>query len=97
MAEKQPDSSETTSLTSDTLKKTLTENKGKLAIGVAATLGLMIFYKWREKEMAKKEPEDYARLKRLKASVKACDDKLKESTDEKPAKAQIDAAKKRQA
>jgi len=52
------------------IKNTLSEHKGKLAIGVAATLGLMVFYKWREKQLAKDNPEDYARLQRLKAGVK---------------------------
>jgi hypothetical protein len=51
------------------LKNTLGAHKGKLAIGVAATLGLMVFYKWREKQLAKDDPEDYARLQRLKAGV----------------------------
>lgn len=47
----------------------LAAHKGKLAIGVAATLGLMIYYKWRERQLAKDDPEDYARLQRLKAGV----------------------------
>lgn len=51
------------------IKNTLGAHKGKLAIGVAATLGLMVFYKWREKQLAKDDPEDYARLQRVKAGV----------------------------
>lgn len=97
MARKLPDSNETSILSADGVKKTLTDNKGKLAIGVAATLGMMVFYKWREKEMAKKEPEDYARLQRLKASVKAYDDQIKETNSQKQAKTQIEPPKKRQA
>lgn len=49
------------------------EHKGKLAIGVAATLGVMIFYNWRERQLAKHDPEGHARLKRLKAIVRADD------------------------
>jgi hypothetical protein len=49
------------------------EHKGKLAIGVAATLGLMIFYNWRERQLAKHDPEGHARLQRLKAIVRADD------------------------
>jgi hypothetical protein len=51
----------------------LGEHKGKLAIGVAATLGLMVFYKWREKKLAKEDPQEYARLQRFKNSVRADD------------------------
>jgi hypothetical protein len=51
-------------------KTLLNEHKGKLAIGVAATLGLMVFYKWREKKLAEEDPEEYARLQRLKAVVR---------------------------
>jgi predicted negative regulator of RcsB-dependent stress response len=46
------------------------EHKGKLAIGVAATLGIMVFYNWWEKRLAKSDPEDYARIQRLKAVVR---------------------------
>jgi hypothetical protein len=49
------------------------EHKGKLAIGVAATLGVMIFYNWRERQLAKHDPEGHARLQRLKAIVRAND------------------------
>lgn len=55
----------------------LSEHKGKLAIGVAATLGMMVYYGWREKRMAKSEPEEYARLQRLKAIVRHSDDQPK--------------------
>jgi hypothetical protein len=56
-----------------TEKNILSEHKGKLAIGVAATLGLMIYYKWREKSLSKEDPEAYARLQRIKDSVRADD------------------------
>lgn len=49
------------------------EHKGKLAIGVAATLGVMIFYNWRERQLAKDDPQGHARLQRLKAIVRADD------------------------
>jgi hypothetical protein len=55
----------------DTGKSILSNHKTHLAIGVAATLGIMIFYNWREKRMAKNDPEGYARLQRLKASVRS--------------------------
>ena len=51
----------------------ISEHKGKLAIGVAATLGMMVYYGWREKRLAKTDPEEYARLQRLKASVRHSD------------------------
>jgi hypothetical protein len=54
-------------------KSMLSSHKTHLAIGVAATLGIMIFYNWREKRLAKKDPEGYARLQRLKASVRSGD------------------------
>lgn len=54
----------------NTVKNVLDEHKGKLAIGAAATLGLMVYYKWREKRLAKEDPEEYARLQRLKAVVR---------------------------
>ncbi len=44
---------------------------GKLAAGAAAMLGLAIFYKWRENQLAKDDPEEYARLQRLKAVIAA--------------------------
>lgn len=44
---------------------------GKLAIGVAATLGIMIYYNWRERRLAKQDPEGHARLQRLKAKVRS--------------------------
>lgn len=52
-------------------KSVFDEHKGKLAIGVAATLGIMIFYNWLEKQLAKDDPESHARLQRLKAVVRA--------------------------
>src|SRR5215212_8938759 len=54
----------------NTVGSMLSSSKTQLAIGVAATLGVMVFYKWREKQLAKKEPEEYARLQRIKASVR---------------------------
>lgn len=41
--------------------------KPALAAADAATLGMMVFYNWREKKLAKEDPEGYARLQRLKA------------------------------
>jgi uncharacterized protein HemX len=60
------------SLTS--LKETLGEHKGKLAIGAAATLGMMVYYKWREKQLAEEEPQEYERLQRIKERVRQADD-----------------------
>jgi len=57
--------------TDNTIGSILSSSKTQLAIGVAATLGVMVFYKWREKQLAKKDPEEYARLKRIKASVRS--------------------------
>lgn len=71
-----PDESATGNLLADSLeqgKTMLNEHKGKLAIGVAATLGLMVFYKWREKKLAEEDPEEYARLQRIKAVVREQD------------------------
>ncbi|MGE5622719.1 MAG: hypothetical protein ACM3WS_06160 [Bacillota bacterium] len=48
----------------------LGRHKGKLAVGAAAMLGIAIFYKWREHWLSKEEPEEYARLRRLKQAVK---------------------------
>jgi hypothetical protein len=56
----------------DTLKQAqalLSEHKGKLAVSAAAMLGLAVFYKWREGRLAKEDPDEYARLRRLKAAV----------------------------
>jgi hypothetical protein len=67
------DASVSSNLLSDSFeqgKTMLNEHKGKLAIGVAATLGLMVFYKWREKKLAEEDPEEYARLQRIKALVR---------------------------
>ena len=55
----------------------LSEHKGKLAIGVAATLGMMVYYGWREKRLEKIDPEEYARLQRLKAVVRHSDEQPK--------------------
>lgn len=64
-------------------KSLLSEHKGKLAIGVAATLGIMIFYNWREKRLAKNDPEGYARLQRLKASVRTDETDAKHKENKK--------------
>ncbi|NEX60526.1 hypothetical protein [Noviherbaspirillum galbum] len=53
----------------DTLADTLANHKGKLAMGAAAMLGLAVFYKWREGRLAQDDPEEYARLQRIKAAV----------------------------
>ncbi|MDB5842155.1 MAG: hypothetical protein JWQ23_4107 [Herminiimonas sp.] len=58
-------------------KSLINEHKGKLAIGVAATLGVMVFYNWRERQLAKKDPEGHARLQRLKAIVRTDEIKAK--------------------
>ena len=58
--------------------------KGRLAVSVAATLGVMVYYAWREKRMEKNDPEEYARLQRLKASIRAKElDKEKEQREKK--------------
>lgn len=44
-------------------------HKGKLAVGAAAMLGLAVFYKWRESKLATDDPEEFARLQRLKVAV----------------------------
>jgi hypothetical protein len=49
----------------------LSEHKGKLAIGVAATLGLMVYYGWREKRLAKTDPEEYELMQRLRAVMRS--------------------------
>jgi hypothetical protein len=78
------DETKTSNLLTDGLeqgKNLLNEHKGKLAIGVAATLGLMVFYKWRDKKLAEEDPEEYARLQRLKAVVRA-NEKVSEEDEE---------------
>jgi hypothetical protein len=62
---------ESAAKTESTVGSMLSNSKTQLAIGVAATLGVMIFYKWREKQLAEKDPEEYARLQRIKASVRS--------------------------
>ena len=61
---KQPEAGNSASFTG-----TLANHKGKLAVGAAAMLGLAVFYKWRESKLARDDPEEYARLRRLKAAV----------------------------
>lgn len=72
--------------TGDKKKNVLSEHKGKLAIGVAATLGIMIFYNWRQKQLSKEDPEEYARLQRIKDSVRADLEQDKHGSGEKPRK-----------
>jgi hypothetical protein len=83
----QPDTSaestEAKGIGSSDITGVLNEHKGKLAIGVAATLGLMIFYNWRQKNLPKEDPEAYARLQRIKNSVKADDAHAKHEHDRK--------------
>jgi hypothetical protein len=64
--------SDSSSLAGDAMNL-LSEHKGKLAIGVAATLGLMVYYGWREKRLAKTDPEEYALLQRLRAVMRKGD------------------------
>lgn len=52
-------------------KTILNEHKGKLAIGAAATLGLMIFYNWRQKKLAEEDPEAFAAIQKVRESIKA--------------------------
>lgn len=71
-AQPAPMNDEAESNTSNTseARSALSNHKGKLAIGAAATLGIMVFYNWREKKLAKEDPENYARLQRLKTLVR---------------------------
>ena len=55
------------------LGEMLDEHKGKLSIGAAAMLGLMVYYKWGEKSLAKEDPEEYERLRRIKEGVRHAD------------------------
>lgn len=86
-----PVTSGETSLADDAMTL-LSEHKGKLAIGVAATLGMMVYYGWREKRLAKTDPEEYARLQRLKAVVRHTDETPRTRTTRKPAVRPADAA-----
>jgi hypothetical protein len=63
----------------------LDNHKGKLAIGVAATLGLMVFYSWREKKLAKEDPEAHALHQKSKAIVRAAEHKAGRGNDEEAA------------
>jgi hypothetical protein len=80
-----------TSLADDAITL-LSEHKGKLAIGVAATLGMMVYYGWREKRLAKTDPEEYARLQRLKAVVRHTDETPRTRTTRKATARPADAA-----
>lgn len=66
----------------DDIKSLMSKNKGKLAVSAAATLGVMIYYAWKEKRMEKNEPEEYARLQRLKASIRAMEMEKRASENE---------------
>jgi len=68
-------------------KSMLSEHKGKLALGVAATLGIMVFYNWRQKNLPKEDPEAYAQLKRFKESMKADQAQSQSANGTKPPKA----------
>lgn len=57
------------------LRETLEEHKGKLAISAAATLGLIVYYKWREKALAQEAPQEYEHLQRIKNRVRHADDR----------------------
>jgi hypothetical protein len=52
----------------------LSEHKGKLAVGAAAALGLMILYNWREKSLEEEDPKAYAQLKKFTAPFKPADE-----------------------
>lgn len=41
------------------VQEVLSEYKGKLAVGVAATLGLLVFYQWRANHLVTQAPDDY--------------------------------------
>ncbi|RJG06664.1 hypothetical protein D3870_12165 [Noviherbaspirillum cavernae] len=90
-----PGAEDTDAGAASVIKNALSDNKGKLAIGVAATLGIMVFYKWREKQMAKDEPEDYARLQRLKAGVKTVDTQARQEEGEDGLTARLAARRNR--
>ncbi len=47
------------------------EHRGKLAVGVAATLGLLVFYQWRANNLATQAPDDYRRLQRIRQALEA--------------------------
>jgi uncharacterized protein HemX len=70
----------------------LGEHKGKLALGVAATLGLVIFYNWRQKKLPEEDPEAYARLQRIKEGVKAEAWNAKRPGQDKPPPAEVPAS-----
>jgi hypothetical protein len=60
---KMPDSGETDG------NSMFANHRGKLAVGAAAMLGLAVYYKWREHRLAKEDPEEYERFRRIKAVV----------------------------
>lgn len=70
-----PDESSILDQSLNTLRETLDEHKGKLAISAAAMLGLLVYYKWGEKSLAKEDPEEYERLQRIKERVRQADDR----------------------
>jgi hypothetical protein len=69
----QADAGEAASSLAGDAMNLISEHKGKLAIGVAATLGLMVYYGWREKRLAKTDPEEYALLQKLRANMRKSD------------------------
>jgi hypothetical protein len=76
-AEEQRNAAAPTTSTAAKSSRSLANYKGKLAIGAAAMLGLAVFYKWRDSKLAKEDPEEYARLRRLKAAVGTDETKAK--------------------
>lgn len=48
----------------------LAGTKTQLAMGAAATLGVMILYKLRTKMLAKEDPESYAQVREITAAVR---------------------------
>lgn len=53
----------------DTVQGALVKHQGKLAVGVAATLGLLVFYQWRANHLATQAPDDYRRLQRIRQAL----------------------------
>ncbi len=47
----------------------LNQHKGKLAMGVAAMLGIAVFYQWREHRLAKEDPVEYEKFRRIKDKI----------------------------
>lgn len=56
------------------VKDMLNEHKGKLAVGAAATLGMLVFYGWRQRQLSKEDPEEFAKQQRLIEAVISADE-----------------------